>query len=764
MQRNVHTWGRTFFLTLLLTTMACLPAQSLRAQDAVSPQSLMADQWMRLADKILREQAQPSSSQLIRAGMMVDMAIQANPNDSDAWLLRKTLAQLAGDSDAAADALVKYCRLVPSDDAAGFQMILAGLASKPSTAAKAQALEQLLAQASDKAMSDALRSRVASYLASLYQNMGDNDKFGRWLKVAADLDESNSDAARLMYELAVARGGSNYAIGMMLVNMIKSSPMDDMPRHLLADLLANMGAYDEAQKQYVIASTLGVSTGGDQFLTNWLVSKAATGQSQVVLDMIDTMGFSAGQADAEAVPVDVQTLKLVILTQFGRNDEAAKTFAEIRNRLQKRVDMGDVQAALQLAWWNAAFGTTISSNFEQAVIAYAKANPDNALIQRILGWVHYRMGRMDQAADALHVLAETDPWAVYGLAKCTQHTNNELYSGYLQKVIRMSATSPVAVMAVQDLQALNQQIVVTPAAQKVMDALDDLPVSIAMPVQAGNATTWTTLGVSVEPSSYGYLDPIVAQVTLRNSSDYALTIGPTSTLPSTLAMYFDLHRSGDQIKGVPPVRVDIGRSICIQPRQTLTVPVRLDRGALGLVFANNPAAAFSFTATAILDPRQTPQGGLTTGPLGSVDMVRMVNRYALRPTPGNIDAWLTDFKAPKDAVSHMKLIASLCSLSASLNALPEMQGRATQIATAVNGQFNNLGALGQAWMALFTPTGPTGKALFPNVCNGAAQSNNVTVRLAYLATHGKDDPAAVTSAASHSDPRVSAFAKALQMP
>jgi tetratricopeptide (TPR) repeat protein len=724
----------------------------------------MADQWMRLADKVLREQAQPGSSQLIRAGMMVDMAIQANPADADAWLMRKTLAQLAGDSEAAADALVKYCRLVPSDDAAGFQMILAGLASKPTAAAKTQALEQLLAQASDGAMTKALRSRVASYLASLYQNMGDSANFGKWLKVAADLDSSNTDAARMMYELAVARGGSNYAIGMMLVNMIKSSPMDDMPRQLLADLLANMGAYDEAQKQYVIASTLGIRSGGDQFLTNWMVSKAAIGQSQAVLDMIDTMGFSAGQANTDAVPLDVQTLKLVILTQYGRNDEAAQTFTQIRARLQKRVDMGDVQAALQLAWWNAAFGTTISSNFEQAVIAYAKANPDNALIQRILGWVHYRQGRYEQAADALHVLAETDPWAVYGLAKCTQNTNNELYAGYLQKVIRMAATSPVAVLAVRDLQALNQQIVVSPDTQLVLDAVDDLPVSIAMPIQAGNATTWTTLGVQVTPADYTYLDPIYAQVTLRNSSDYPLTVGPTSTVPSTMAIYFDLRRSGEPIKGVPPVRVDIGRTLCIQPRQTLTVPVRLDRSALGMVFASNPAAAFSFTATAVLDPRQTPQGGLTTGPLGSVDMVKMVNRYAVRPTPANIDTWLNEFKAPKDAISHMKLIASLCSLSRSLNKLPDMKAQANQIATAINGQFANLGSLGQAWMTLFTPTGADGKILFPNVCNGASQSDNITVRLAYLATHGKDDPAAIASAASHSDPRISAFAKALQMP
>lgn len=775
MQRNVYTWGRHLLLSILIAVFLLgsglpgfaqeqpAPQQASVAAAVVTPQSLMADQLMRLTDQILREKAPPGSSQLIRAGMMVDLAIQTNPNDADAWLMRKTLAQMAGDTDAAIDALNHYCHLNPGDDAAGFQLILAGLRNKSTAQEKATALEKLLNSAAKDRMTDAMRSRVAGYLATLYQNMGDQTRFGKWLKVAAELDESNSDAARMMYELAVSRTGSDYAVGQMLIHMIKSAPMDDMPRHMLADLLAQMGAYDAAVKQYTLASTLGVKSGGDKFLTNWMVSMAASGQSSDVLKMIDSLGFTAGKADPSAVPIDAQVLKLALLSQDGRTSDATETFKVIRNKFQQRVDMGDVQAALELAWWTAAFGPNLSPSFEQAVQAYAKANPDNVLIQRTLGWVYYRKGQIEQAANVLHGLAETDPWSVYGLAKCTESSNSELREGYLQKTIRMDATSPAAMLAARDLAAMGKHVSNNANATALIDQINGLPSSILMPLQTRD-NVWTTLSVDVQPTQYGYLEPITAIVSLRNSSDYPLALGSSGTLPTNMAIYLAPRRGGEPIKGMAPIRVDLAHRIRLGARETIKVPVRLDCGELGMMMANNPAATIGFSVTAVLDPRNTAQGGLTTGPLGGVALVKYIDRTALRPTPGNIDAWLGQFKAPKDAISHMKLIASLCRLSDSLNRLVDTREQATHIASTVNAQFANLGTLGQAWMALFIPSGAAGQSLFPNVCQGAGNSKDTMVRLAYLATHGKDDAAAVTAAASSTDPRVGAFAKALQTP
>lgn len=766
MQRNVHTWGRHLFLLSLFTLLAVTPYSRVTAAEAtvasVTPQSMMADQLLRIADQILREKAQPGTSQLVRAGMMVDLAIQSNPNDADAWLLRKTLAQMAGDTDAAADALMRYCQLYPSDDAAGFQLILAGLRARKTSSEKAAALEQLLATANKQTMSDALRSRIAGYLASLYQSMGDNTRFGQWLKTAVTLDPSNRDAARMMYELSVSRGGSDYAIGRMLLHMIKAAPMDDMPRQLMADLLINMGAYEEAQKQYLIASTMGIKQGGDRFLTNWMSSMAASGHSEDVLRMIQSLGFSVDDADPTAIPLDAQILKLAILSQDGRTSEAIDTFNAIRAKLQQRVDMGDVQAALELAWWTAAFGQNISKSFEQAVIAYAQANPDNALIQRTLGWIHYRNGNVDEAANALHVLAESDPWAVYGLAKSVQGQNIELRTGYLQKTIRTAPASTAAVLAAMELQSLGQQVLLDENARQLLKELDDLPSNISFPLQSGR-NVWSVLGVEITPTQYAYLEPMTAVVTLRNNSDYPLTIGPDGTLPSRLVMYLAPLRSGEAFSGITPVLTDLARTIRVESRQTLRVPVRIDRGELGMIMARNPAAAIGFSLTAILDPKTSPKGTLTTSPMGGVALVKFIDRSALRPSASNIDLWISQFKAPDDAITHMKLIAMLCRFTDSLNKLPEMKTEAQQIATAVDAQFANLGSLGQAWMTLFTPTDNTGKALFPNVCHTAAQSSDVTVRLAYLATHGKSDPAAVTASVNHPDPRVSAFAKALQV-
>ncbi|MBL4699730.1 MAG: hypothetical protein JKX85_00595, partial [Phycisphaeraceae bacterium] len=166
MQRTLHTWGYRQIVFLLLLTLVLLPATAARAQGDIAsptstPASMMADHLLRLADNILHEKQQPGSSQIIRGGLLVDMAIQANPNDPDARLMRKMMAQLAGDSDAAGEALAKYCQLRPEDDAAGFQLILAGLRAIQSTDQKAAAVEQLLNSAAQGTLSDALQSRMA---------------------------------------------------------------------------------------------------------------------------------------------------------------------------------------------------------------------------------------------------------------------------------------------------------------------------------------------------------------------------------------------------------------------------------------------------------------------------------------------------------------------------------------------------------------------------------------------------------------------------
>lgn len=767
LQRNLRTWGHQFIILGLLISLHLVLLARVNAQESagtsVTPQSLLADQFMRLADKVMLSKGRPGTSQIVRAGLLADLAIQTNPMDADAWLMRKMLAQMAGDTQAAGDALVKYCQLRPSDDMAGFQLILAGLSQRKSPQEKEAALEQLLATATQGSMTKALQSRIASYLAVLYQSSGDQARFGKWLKAAVTLDPANREAARLMYELSVTRGGSDYVIGTMLLHMIKASPTDDMPRHLIADLLSGMGAYEEAQKQYLTASTLGVKNGGDHFLANWMVSMAASGRTNNMLQVIDSLGFKAGQADSSAVPVEALILKLAIFSQDNRSSEAIETFNAVRAKLQKRVDMGDVSAALELAWWTAVFGPNLSPSFEQAVTAYATANPDNALIQRTLGWVHYRKGRLEEAAKEFHVLAESDAWALYGLAKCSQGQNQELHIGYLQKTIRMTGTSAAAMMAARDLKTMGSSISIHPQTQQFVDAINKLPSSILMPLHS-EQNVWTTLSIEVAVTQFGYLDPINAVIKLRNRSESSLTLGPGGTLPSKLALFLSPWKSGQPKGSVAPILLDLSKTLAIEPRTTLVVPVRLDRGQLGYALAMSPTAALGFSVTAVHDPRNSPKGGLTTGPLGSVAILKDVMRTALRPTSANIEAWIGQFKSPSDALSHMKLIASLCRMSSSLHKLPQMEAQSTQISTAVNEQFDNLGSLGQTWMALFVPTGSAGKGMYPKVHQGAANSNDVMLRIAYLAAHGKDFPDALATAAVHTDPRISAFAKAMQMP
>ncbi len=466
---------------VMLSLLASL-AQAQEQESAGNVNALMADQLIRLAGSVLGgDPAAVSVDRIIRAGLLVDLAIGANPADAEAWQFRKRLATLAGDDEAAMDALGRYCQLRPDDDAAQYDLIMAMVQKHQTLEARTAAVEHAFETQGASGLSDAVQSRLASYLAQAAREAGDDQRFGKWLKAAVQLDRSNRQAARLIYDLAVLRGASDFAVGQTLLQMITADPLDDMARHMLADLLANSGNYEAAERQYRIASTFGIKEGGDQFLTNWVLSLAAIGRSSEMLEMLGTLGYEAGQADAKAMPLDIQILRLAVLHQDNRTEEADATFKQVRDYFQQRVDMGDVDAALELAWWTAMFGPRVSPGFEKAVSSYANANPGKPLIQRTLGWVYYRTGRIEEAANVLHLLAETDPWAVYGLAKCAAAQGSELYSGYLQKVIRMDGTHPAAMLAARELTASGMTPDISPTSTALVNAMGKLPANVMTP-------------------------------------------------------------------------------------------------------------------------------------------------------------------------------------------------------------------------------------------------------------------------------------------
>ncbi|MCC6579522.1 MAG: hypothetical protein IT440_03715 [Phycisphaeraceae bacterium] len=742
-------------------------ARSAAVSEPSSPKSQMGDQLIRLSRQMLSVSGTPAASELQRCGVLLDLALELDPRNADAWLLRRELARLMDDLKGEAHALAKYCQLRPTDDAAQLDLILTSASVHQTVEERASAVEGVLETPGAKQLSAPLRSRLASYIADAAREMGQQDRFGAWLRTAAQLDPTNKHAAKLVYDLAVDRGAEPGAVGMALLEYIKAAPIDGRARRRLADLMLDHAAYETAADQYQLASALGVTEAPDQFLYRWFLSLAALGRSDQMLALLATLRVGGAGGQAAELPLDLDVLRLAVLVDTGPTQLAQDAFRRIRNTYQARVDKGDISAAMILAWLTALYSPTLAPDFEQAIDALRQKDANNLVAQRIHAWVQMRKGKTSDAEAIFLQLVEGDPFALIGLSRCADAGQTDIKAGYLQKALTMAPANLAGLIAACELRKMGRQPLPQPVAIALTQRLDLMPALVKNPLGQNvgeRARPWINVKIDIAGASFDYLQPIHATITLQNTSDLPLALDGEGAAPTRVMVYLTPWQSGAaNLQNLPPLVIDARRQIRLEPMGSMTIPIRLDLADFGRVLAASPSSNINFSATVVLNPVPQPAGGMTAGPLGGIDMDQFIERKAMRATENNVDAWLSYIQAPSDPVEHMRLLAILPQLAAALDTVPENAAITQRIVTAINSQFPQLHVLGQAWLLATMPTDAALLARLAPVQDLAQRSDDPLVRILYLARFVKDakDPA-VAAALRHQDPLIAGFARTMQ--
>lgn len=746
------------------TSFAQNPAGENQHQD--SPRSLMADHLILQARAALAGGGTPRADQLVRCGVLLTQAMALNPADAEGWLLMRELAVLMGDRNAEQTALKQYCQLHPEDDAAQFDLIMASVAEHQTVNDRLAAVERVFDSDAARKLSDAVKSRLASTIAEAAKETGDEQRFARWLVAAVEFDDTNKHAAKLTYELALMRSQSANGLIRAMLQLIRADPLDPRSRQSLGDLLLAQGMYDQALAQYFVTRNLGFTDYDERFVRNWMLCLAASGETDGVLSIIasadSALRRQRGDAAGEMVlPMDLELIRVACAYQAQQAVEAEASFKRIRSAYQTQIAKGDEQAAVWLSWWTALFSPAISAEFEAAVAEFAQSHSDNPVAMRTLGWVHLRKSRIEDASAIFHKLAEQDAMSIYGLAQCAGADQPSIRNGYLQRAISMSPTTMVGMLAARDLKQAGGKPDIGAEGAAIQQLLDRMPRGILSPNL--HQSPWVLLNISMDQFEFQHLDPMVARIRLRNGTDLPLNLAKGGSVPSRVFIYLTPWERGKQIKGVAPIVVDMGRRMKLGPRESIEVPVRLDRGELGSLLASNPALMVSFSATAVLDPIPAPGGGMTTGPLGATDMIKLVDRKAAIPTDANLDKWITEMAQTTDSTEQMRLLARLCVLVGWLGNAEGKQAQVARIVDIVNAAFPQMDPLRQAWTISFMPGTADVRSLAPNVFDLAQRSDDTMVKLVYLANHVKNAADPMLSAALRDgNANVALFAQALQ--
>lgn len=751
------------FATATTSSRAWAQPTDQNAADSITGEELVADMLLRMTMQALSDNRGTEDGlrddQLVRAQVLLDLALQLAPDDADLWSKRANLADQVGDGPATLAALRKVVELKPDQDATRLRLVLTELAEVETLDGRLAILEDQLREAQSNGYSEAFQSRIASSAATIAQEIGNTDAFFKHLKTAVRADPANGEAALLTYGLALERGAKPLNIGAAAINVVRARPLDSDARLLLADALYNLGVYDRAVRQFEVAAQLPRSTPiPPQVWSTWSSCLIASGQSRGAADFIKQIEQQLAKPVEEggsAAPLPVE-LELQLRILHGDTEPGQAALGRVTQQLQSRIDNGDRDATLELAWITALFG----EDTESVTPMLEGQDRNDPRYLRATGFVFMREGAERWARNAFEQVAETDSISAYGLA-LLQGRDDAGRARFARNVIHEMPGSLGGLLAANQLNELRRDVMPGPHGQAIVDAMNRLP--IALWRFDIDRNPWSSMRVQFDSSRNQFLEPINADLVVQNTLDIPLPIDPSIGLGNQAFVTISAFSGGQSMGQLPPLVVDMGGRLTLNPRERWTTKVRVDRSIFGLLLSGGANSTLSYNTTFTTDPRFLPNGALVPGPLGGIDTVRSLQAFVPGLTGENLEQWANDAVSGEGLARFVALNRLARTSDALVNSDAVDRSLTQRCVDAVVTAFESSGPVDQAWVLMLLPNEPGQRTAFQAILDQGQRSENDLVRIAYLIAHTNEpDDNALTTAIRDGSPAVQRFAESLR--
>ena len=782
-----------------------------------SASRLMADQWATLAGqaRVLPRPGQPYQAGTVAP--LLDMAIEYSSRDAQLWYQRALLADPLEQPELLRQALERYCQIEPEDDAARLRLIELEMDGHQSIDQRMAHVKALLEDEDSAPLTDALKSRLHTFLAGAALELGDDNTHRRHLLQAVRLDKANKDAAMMVHDWVRQRNGSPLHQGVALWGVIYADPFAPEPRRHIADLLLSMGAYEAAERQYEVSNSLRQRMPSAGTIQRWAHAAAAAGQLDTALELVAEYqaylwqdrgeGGPADGGGAEAarlLPHGIQMIRAMVLWHDDRPDELDAAFHHLVRGAGRN---NPEQSEAERAWLRIMFDRVAGDDEgDQALRAMIDAHgDDHPAVRRAAGWLAWRRGAFGEARAELEEVAGEDPLAAYALAMIAraQRRPQDEITRLLQHAITADPMSDGALLSAMQLDRMNVNIARSAEARHLANIPLSWPGAIRRPGRGADRLVEFSLRVEPE-GTIRFLDPVTAVLRLRNNTSVPLSLSE-GVLPETVVLRTEVRHTGQRMPAMPLQVVGLGRRLTLQPGEAVEVPVRLDHGPLGEIMSHEPWRSVNFSVTATLDPYQDQRGVIRPGPMGHEARVFVrerrpmvsdneLNTQAMRALDRDdsgqrmlaLSVLGTFVRRAVDAIDHLERsrqravqqrasVEEVEQLEDLAEALGEELGR---VAGFLNERFTGLETREQAWLVRFTAPVVLRPAPGPlrwrwvalddahfrpvaPIAHAAAESDEPMVRMMFLATWITDPQAAeLVNATDDPDPRVAAFAQA----
>lgn len=677
-------------LTRLTLLCGLLLASGAFGQDQPRPAEVsdadkaLAERFAALSQGLLRqsELIQPRYQQ---AAALLEGAHRLDPSNPRFLRMLIHAQQRADNRDAAIVAAKKLAAVEPRNSAAYATLIdlyLSGMEAAD------QRLDYLRKVAGTDALPPAVRSYAAARAAELLIEQGANREARQMTAKALEWNPVNPIAARAQWQL-VRSDGTQAERTQALMTLVKASPRDPSSVGLFAQQLAAAGFVASSLNWFNLATQLARIEGLDTMplYQDWAAEL-----------FIANEPFASGELVNQLIEIDPGSadnwfLRLLIDRASGLEEPVRQSLTRARSALLK--DLAEVRA---LAGINepardalpdlsgdiatlrgdeatpelkAAYASAIAdllwlelyfagpSDTSDRLLGYLSQIVDesNATLARLQGWNFLLRNRADEARVKLQAVADRDPLAALGLLRLYGRDDESMrqMTAEGRHLLTRYPSSVVGAFISGELRRYGVRVELPPE----LEELDPLIRRFTREWQRIYTEPGAFYVVRGRPRQVAHRlgEPILADIEIRNLSEYPLSISPDGAINPDL--WFDARLQGVVMHDFSGVAFDsMLQELVLMPKQSIMQTVRLDSSGLNDVLVPNPSISFQVTFWTMTNPRTvaTEQGGaaVVPGPVGQrVEFQRLVERVAAPLADPDQRAWrqvVDDLQGARPAV------------------------------------------------------------------------------------------------------------------
>jgi tetratricopeptide (TPR) repeat protein len=622
------------------------------SEPAVPRSPELAVRYAALAQETLRQKnvVQPHFKQaaaLIMAAMRLDPFEPRYPR-----MLYEAMLQLR-DADGALKALKAY-RQETTQQAADDQLAMVNYIDLSARAVEtAEGRLEFYRKFIDSKAPDPVKAHCAYRAAQVARERGQAEDEDILIGQCLKLNPLNMDGLRARLERQEDKGTAAERVATLLA-MVRSNPVQPAVTYRLAREVADAGLVEESLRFYTltinVASGLGQSMGPD-FAIAYASELYLMDQPQmrtVARTIADTM--------LKQNPGDVESLLLrwMIERSNGEKEAAAKTqrqlvIAALNRVLGLRQQLGVTgpgattrpvespdapavpdlsedlaklkdpkfaelvepytQAVTDLAWYLVAVGNQPADTTKLMPVVKGLLSENDPVAVRIEGWTYLVQEQYDQAGVKLRAVAEQDPIAQAGtiVLMAKNPAEKERAAAAATKLLQQRPSGLLAAVLADNLRDLKVKVTPRDGAEDVRKAIAEFPKEWLGIVEAPQSFYQLKAEMLGGRVLFPFGEPMMAVVTIRNVSQFDITIGPEGVIKNDL--WFDAQLRGlvqQVVTGAAYER--IGQVLVLKPGQTISQTVRVDQGQLSQVLAGYPNPTLSFFASVRTNPRENGSG------------------------------------------------------------------------------------------------------------------------------------------------------------